>query len=88
MIHKKVLLLLTDTGEHVVCDEYYPSDYGRVHMIPENRYGHFNEQEMELDYQKVTRPILEIVYEGEQWPEGLKNKSAAGVLEYFGGNTI
>lgn len=84
MIHKKVLLLLTDKAEHIVCDEYYPSDYGRVHMIPDNRYGHFNEDEMALDYQKVSIPILEIVYEDEQWPEGVKDKSAASILAYFG----
>ena len=87
MAHKKVLLLLSDAGEHIVCDEYYPSDYGRVHMAPLNKYGHFVEDDMQLDYQKVSIPIVEIVYEGDTWPEGVKDRTAEGVLAYFGVQT-
>lgn len=81
---KKVLLLLLATGEHVVCDEYYPNDYGRVHIIPQSQYGTFNINSMEIEYCKVTQHVLEIVYEDYSWPKGLTAPSADQVLTYFG----
>ena len=68
---KKVLLLLMEGGEHVVCDEYYETDQGRVHIIPNAQYGQFNRADMELELQKVSMVVLEIVYEGFAWPFGL-----------------
>ena len=31
---RKRLVLRVETDEIVICDEYYPDDQGRVHMIP------------------------------------------------------
>ena len=85
MAKPKVALLLSATGMHYVCDELHPD--GRVHIIPDAQYGQFDRDKMELDFQKVAQHVLEIVYEGDDWPDGLKKSirpSAQQVLEYFG----
>jgi hypothetical protein len=79
---KKVLLLRTDSGEHVVCDEYYPADYGRVHVLGEGRYGQFNRDDMSLEYAKVALTIEEIVYEGDDWPVSMLGREI--ILAHFG----
>lgn len=81
----KVALLLLATGRHIVCDELHPD--GRVHILPEAQYGQFDRNTMELDFRKVAQHVLEIVYEGTDWPSGLAKSirpNAKQVLEYFG----
>lgn len=81
---KKVLLLRLDGAEHQVCDEYYPDDYGRVHIVPQSFYGHFYREEMVLEYKKITMGVAEIVYEDDAWPADLTDTSPDGILNYFG----
>ena len=81
---KQVLLLKLSGGDYAVCDEYYPEDYGRVHLIPQNCYGHFHKDEMQLEYRKVAMDVVSIEYQGHVWPTGLTDVSANGVLSYFG----
>jgi hypothetical protein len=78
----RVALLLSATGQHFVCDELH-SD-GRVHVIPDAKYGMFNRQTMELDFCKVAQHVLEIVYEGDDWPAPLRKPTAEQVLKHFG----
>lgn len=78
----KVALLLAGTGQHYVCDELHAD--GRVHIIPDAKYGMFDRDAMELDFQKVSQHVLEIVYEGDDWPTGLTKPTADKVLSYFG----
>lgn len=81
--NKKFLLLRTDAGDHFVCEEYDPEDYGRLHVLEASRYGTFNREEMSLDLHKVSHNIAEIVYEGYEWPDGVQDRSAVSVKKYF-----
>jgi hypothetical protein len=80
---KKFLLLRTDAGDHFVCEEYDQNDYGRVHVLEASRYGTFNRDEMSLEFQKVSHTIAEIIYEGYEWPDGVQDRSATSVKNYF-----
>ena len=86
MENRQRLVLRIETGEIIVCDEYYPQDQGRVHMIPAHRYGNFNPREMTLEFAKVTMDVSEIIFEEAEWPSELPNNSHSAVLAYFTGN--
>ena len=80
---KKVLVLRLRGGKPLICDEYYPTDYGRIHIIPDAVYGHFHRDEMTVEYSKAAMDVDEIVYEGDQWPEGMIG--AQVIRNYFFG---
>lgn len=77
-----VALLKSATGQYFVCDELHAD--GRVHVVPDHRYGVFTRETMEFDFMKVAQGISEIVYEGSDWPKGLTEPTPQKVLEYFG----
>lgn len=88
MPNRKRLVLRIETNEIIVCDEYYPHDQGRVHMIPAHKYGHFNRDAMTLDFQKVSMDVSEIIYEGSRWPDDMPANSPATVIAYFTGTHV
>lgn len=80
---RKRLVLRVETDEIVVCDEYYPDANGRVHMIPAHKYAEFDRNAMTLDYQKVSMDVTEIIYEGDDWPDPIKNTGHTQIVDYF-----
>lgn len=83
MPERKRLVLRVETDELVICDEYYPDDNGRVHMIPAHRYATFDRSAMSLDFNKVAMDVIEIVYEGDEWPSELTETSHSAVVAHF-----
>lgn len=81
---RKRLVLRTETDEIIICDEYYPDDNGRVHMVPAHRYGEFDKDAMTLDFQKVSMDVTEIIFEGDEWPDDIPNRSTtSAIIAYF-----
>lgn len=85
MPEPKVLVLRTGSASHLVCTEYREDDNGRMHILGANCYGTFNRQHMEVEYRKVSLPVLEIVYEDYNWPSEIPTPaSVKDVLQHFG----
>lgn len=82
---RKRLVLRVETDEIIICDEYYPEDNGRVHMIPVHRYATFHRDDMTIEFQKVTMDIVEIIYEGDEWPSDLTETSHPAIVAYYTG---
>jgi hypothetical protein len=68
---RRRLVLEADTKQIFVCDEYYPADYGRVHLMRESRYGTFNIFDMSLEYAKCAVGINAILHDDTEWPADL-----------------
>lgn len=83
---RRRLVLQADGKTIFVCDEYYPDDYGRVHLLREGRYGTFDRENMTLEYAKCAVDVTAVLYDDLDWPADL---STVDELEaYFGkGNT-
>lgn len=80
------LILVADHRKVFVCDEY--TNDGRCHVLDDKPfYAIFDRDEMALEFRKVVVPIKEIHYEAADWPEGITDKSLAGILAYFFGET-
>ena len=83
---KKVLVLDVGRGEALICDEYYPTDYGRVHIMGPQLYGTFHRDEMVVEQNKTVYDVEAIVYEGDTWPEPLLSPSREAIRNYFFGD--
>lgn len=84
----KVLVLRLESKEIIVCDEYDPKDQGRVHIIPNHRYAIFDQENMTLEYDKVTMDVEAVLYDDWNWPEGVETPiSHYTILQYFTGIT-
>jgi len=81
-------LILVEQGNQVpfICDEYYPEDLGRVHLLCEGRYGLFDRQSMTLEFQKTVIDNIRIEYEATDWPGNLTDRSLHGIRTYFFGD--
>lgn len=88
MPNRKRLVLRIETDEIIVCDEYYPDDNGRVHIIPAHRYGNFIAETMTLEFSKVNMDVSEIIYQGDEWPSDLTNAAHSNVVAHFTGSKI
>jgi hypothetical protein len=86
MSNRKRLALRLDSHEVIVCNEYYPDDGGRVHMIPAHRYGTFNKDSMILEIQKVSLSVVEVIYEGDEWPDAIISTAPQAIIQYFTGD--
>ena len=81
----KVILLRIEGGGHIACNEYNPADNGRLHMLDKNKYANFYRNAMELEYKKTSLTIAEVVYEGENWPDEIRNcQDAVRIMTHFG----
>jgi len=83
--HPKHVLLLkeADSEHYIVCDEYYPTDSGRVHIRAISRYATYLRGDSIIEIQKVVVPIIEI-FMGRSWPAELAaNPSDEQIVAYF-----
>lgn len=83
--NKKVLILRSH-DEFFVCDEYYPEDYGRVHILFKDgtgSYGTFDRRSYTLDWHKTSIEIKSIEFEDTSWPPDVKPGYNA-IANYFG----
>jgi hypothetical protein len=72
-------------GDHIVCDEYYPNDYGRIHMLGDSCYAHFYMDVFTVEYKKVVRDVAAVVYSQTDWPSSLAgSKDRETILAHFG----
>ena len=80
---KLVLVLRDDCGGIIICDEYYPTDNGRVHLLGSHSYASFDSTEGALDYKKVSIEVRE-VFRGTEWPEPLAGcRDNATLIAFF-----
>ena len=82
---KKVLILQSD-DEFFVCDEYYPNDYGRVHILfPDgsSSYGIFDRDSYTLDWHKTSVEIRSVFFKADNWPEDIR-PGYNSIASYFG----
>ncbi len=83
MSNRRRLVLYIETSEIVVCDEYYPDDNGRVHIVPAHKYGTYNAVTDTLDLGKVSTDVIQVLYNQPEWPVELNHQSADTIAEYF-----
>lgn len=70
-------------GRYYVCDEYYPSDDGRVHILGDSMYARFLSDVYTLEIRKVAIEVVAI-FQGESWPEEIENvRDRQKIIEYF-----
>ena len=65
---KRVLILQLDSREWVVCDEYYPTDSGRVHVLNGAYYATYDRDAAVFEYKKAAIDVHRVVYDSEHWP--------------------
>lgn len=78
------IVMLADGNTPYIADELQ-SD-GRLHIMQEHRYAVFNRSDMTLEYQKVEIDIVEVIYEGDDWPDDLVEPSYENIITYFFGD--
>jgi|SRR6056297_3629804 len=77
------IVLLADGNVPYIADEL--QEDGRLHLMNEPKYAVFNRDDMTLDYDKVSLELIEVVYEGEHWPEELENPTYNSIIKHFFG---
>lgn len=83
--HTRQVLLLRHSGGYFVCDEYYPTDNGRIHILGDQCYGTFNVEEFAVEIKKAAFDVSSIVFQGDQWPTPVAgSKDRAAILAHFG----
>jgi hypothetical protein len=84
MAEKRVLLLRMTDGDYIVCDEYYPTDSGRIHMLGDSCYAEFDLAGYTVEYKKVVRDVAAIVYSQTDWPSPIAgSKDREAILAHF-----
>lgn len=82
---KKVLLLRLEGREFLVCDEYYPTDAGRVHVLNGAYYATFDLATFVVEYQKAAFDVVSIIYSGDSWPTAIADpRDYKSILAHFG----
>lgn len=81
---KHVLLLRMDDGSFLVCDEYYPTDNGRIHVLGGSYYAEFRSDGYTVEYKKAVLDVAAIVFHGEDWPSPIAgSRDRKAILTYF-----
>lgn len=81
---KHVLLLRMDDGTFLVCDEYYPTDNGRIHVLGDSYFAEFRSDGYTVEYKKAVLDVAAIVYQGEDWPSAIAgSRDRSEILTYF-----
>lgn len=81
-----VLLLRMDDGTYFVCDEYYPSDNGRIHVLGRDGpfYASYHVADRSVEYKKASFDVAAQVYQGEDWPTPIAgSKDRDRIIEHF-----
>lgn len=81
---RNVLLLRMDNGTYFVCDEYYPLDNGRIHVLGDHAYATFNVDDFTVEIQKAVLCVVSIIFQAEEWPTPIAGtKDRAAILRHF-----
>ena len=85
VLHEKhVLLLRMATGTYTVCDEYYPTDSGRIHVLGDHYYAEFLVESFVVEYKKAALDVAAIVFQGSDWPSPIAgSKDRLAILQHF-----
>lgn len=83
--HVRMVCILRHDGGYFVCDEYYPTDEGRVHILGDQCYGVFDSAAFTMEIKKAAFDVKAIVFQGEEWPTPIAgSKDRAAILAHFG----